>query len=66
MSMWQRFFSYAEIYGIDPGLWTGCGMYDNVINNKFGCKYSNRVRLYQGDIMDDEFLQQGSRGGRKS
>eukprot|EP00943_MAST-04B_sp_MAST-4B-sp1_P004842 g4842.t1 len=56
MSLWQRYFPYAEIYGVDLGIWTGCGLKDNSINNKFGCKYSNRVRLFQGDILDQTFL----------
>ena len=56
MSLWQRYFPYAKIYGVDLGIWDGCGLYNNRFNTKFGCKYSDRVQLFQGDILDQKFL----------
>ena len=58
MSMWQRYFPHAKIYGIDLGLWKGCGLaeYQKRSKEHFGCIYSDRVQLFQGDVMDDSFL----------
>ena len=58
LSMWQRYFPHAKIYGIDLGLWNGCGLpeYKKLKKKRFGCIYSDRVWLFQGDVLNESFM----------